>query len=84
MPNAQLTDRQDVTRGSALRLVGALIAGFSLLGGVIILFVIPSNNYASGLWLFPVSLLFLAGLILFLVGFILGRKNEKPAAAAGS
>lgn len=48
-----------------LGIAGGLTALFSLVTGLLILFVIPGSAYVSGIGLITLSLLFIAGLVVF-------------------
>ncbi len=63
---------------SILRIAGAFIAIFSVVVGMLVLFVIPSAcTYLGGLELFILTALFVLGVSAFLVGTVLSRKRRK-------
>lgn len=68
-----------LTTSSVLRTVGALMAAFTVVGGLVVLFVIPCNRYASAFCLLSLGFLFLIGVIVFLVGFISSRRGSESA-----
>lgn len=66
--------------GSVLRTVGIIITLLSLGMGLLVLFVMPGNNYGSGLLLILLSGFFIAGFVIFLIGKISQhRASHKPS-----
>lgn len=66
---------------SILRIAGAFTAIFSLVMGMLVLFVIPSAcTFLGGLELLILTALFVFGVSAFLVGTILSRKSRKGQA----
>ncbi len=64
------------SRRKVLCTVGAFIAVFSLVMGLLVLFVIPSRcSFVSSLLLFILGGLFLIGLLNLLIGKLLLRKD---------
>ena len=66
--------------GSVLRTVGIIITLLSLGMGLLVLFVIPGNNYGSGLLLILLSGFLIVGLVLLFIGKISQhRAIRKPS-----
>lgn len=64
-----------------LCVVGAVIAGFSLVMGLLILFVIPGAcTFLSGLQLLILGFLFIIGVLTCLLGLVLVRRKRKVEA----
>ena len=64
-----------------LCVVGAVIAGFSVVMGLLVLFVIPGAcNFLGGLELILLGFLFIMGVIASLLGLVLLRRKRKVEA----
>ncbi len=69
--------RQKQAGSSVLRIGGAFTAVFSLAIGLLVLFVIPGAcSFVSGLQLILLGLLFVVGVLAFLIGNALLRKKR--------
>ena len=67
------------SNSSILRLGGAITAIFSLVMGLLVLFVIPSAcTFVGSLQLVILALLFIGGLLVFLFGLFLSHRKVKP------
>ncbi len=63
---------------SALRIGGAFTAAFSLVVGMLVLFVIPAAcSFVSGFELLLLGGLFIIGVLIFLIGLVLQRIKTK-------
>ena len=61
--------RHPTGTNDVLRIAGAFVAVFSLVVGMLVLFVIPGScSFVGGLELLMLSLLFILGVITFLLG----------------
>ncbi len=70
------------TSGSVLRIAGAFIAVFSLVVGLLVLFVIPGAcTFLSGLQLIILTFLFVVGILIFFFGNTLLRKKRRGVEA---
>jgi hypothetical protein len=76
---AVITQSQPGTSpGSLLRISGAFIAIFSLAMGSLVLFVIPGAcSFVGSIQVLMLGMLFVFGLITFLVGTAISRKGMK-------
>jgi uncharacterized membrane protein len=69
----------------SLRIVGVFMVAASVVGGLLVTFVLPGNNYLSSLMLLMLGLLFMAGLVTLVLGFfityrrVIGRSIALPA-----
>ena len=71
------TPTGEITTSSLLRITGAFLAIFSLLMGTLILFVIPLGcTFLGSLQLLILGFLFVFGVIVFIIGSILSRKEN--------
>lgn len=61
---------------STLHTVGALTTGFSLIMGLLVLFVIPGNAYFSGIVILILGLTLAVGLFIFLLASVLQHKDR--------
>ncbi len=63
-----------------LCIVGAVIAGFSVVMGLLVLFVIPGAcNFLGGLALILLGFLFIMGVVASLLGLVLLRRRKVGA-----
>jgi hypothetical protein len=69
----------------SLKIVGVFMVVTSIIGGVLVTFVLPGNSYLSGVLLLMLGLLLVAGFMTLVVGFlvayrtIIGRSVALPA-----
>jgi hypothetical protein len=74
-------NNQRNTFSHGLTVAGAVMVAFSVVMGILVLFVISNVcPSVSGLQLIFLSLLFVIGVIAFLLGIALGRKKRKSQA----
>ncbi len=68
--------RHDSSGSNLLRIGGAFTAVFSLVVGLLVLFVIPGAcSFVGGLQLIILGFLFIGGVFAFLIGLVLSRKK---------
>ncbi len=68
--------KQNPVGSSLLRVGGAFTAVFSLVVGLLVLFVIPGAcTFVSGLQLLILGFLFIVGVLAFFLGNVLSRKK---------
>ena len=68
---------QNLTGNSMLRIGGAVVAVFSLVMGVLILYVIPGAcSFVGSIQLLILGFLFIAGALAFLIGQVLKWKSR--------
>ncbi len=73
--------KQNPVGSSLLRIGGAFTAVFSLVVGLLVLFVIPGAcNFVSGLQLIFLGFLFIIGALAFFLGAVLSRQKRKVEA----
>lgn len=73
-----------ITNISLLRVGGAFTAVFSLAMGLLVLYVIPvACSFVGSLQLAILALLFVGGVLAFLIGVVLSRRKRKAGAEPG-
>ncbi len=74
-------ETQHYSNGSVLRIAGGFIAIFSLVMGLLVLFVIPGAcSFLGGLELIILAFLFIGGGLTYGIGEVLSRKKGKVEA----
>ncbi len=69
---------QNLAGNNLLRIGGAFTAVFSLVVGLLVLYVIPSAcSFFTSLELLILGFLFIGGVLTFLVGLLLSRRKAK-------
>ncbi len=69
----------------SLKIVGVFMVVTSMVGGLLVTFVLPGNGYLSGVLLLMLGMLFMAGLMTLVVGFfftyrtVIARSMALPA-----
>jgi len=72
----QNPESNPLSRCRVMRMIGVFLTIFSLVAALLILFVIPGNNYASSLILLVLSSSFFTGLGLIVATKVLHRRIE--------
>jgi len=69
---------QNLAGNNLLRIAGAVVAAFSLVMGLLVLFAIPiACSFVTSLELLILGFLFIGGVLTFLVGLLLSRRKAK-------
>jgi hypothetical protein len=64
-------ERDKMSLGSQVKVVGVFLGVSGLLGGVLVTFIVPGNGYFAGVALLMLSIILISGLIVLAIGAFL-------------